>query len=84
MRYASGVEEKTAKAPSQPGIGASTAVPRAWGYAQSTFVTSVRAILFLPQIAARSADSVLTAKMPLPAFFMAAARTLPAACATVK
>merc|ERR1712093_483084 len=48
-------------------------------YAQSTFVTSVRAILFLPQIAARSADSDLTAKMPLPAFFMAAARALPAA-----
>ena len=84
MRYASGVEEKTAKAPSQPGIGASTAVPRAWGYAQSAFVTSVRGILGLPQIAARSADSVFVAKSPTPFFFIAAALFLPAACTTVK
>merc|ERR1711869_184166 len=48
-------------------------------YAQSAFVTSVRAILFLPQIAARSADSVLTAKSPTPFFFIAAALFLPAA-----
>merc|ERR1719456_1841730 len=48
-------------------------------YAQSAFVTSVRAILFLPQIAARSADSVLVAKSPTPFFFIAAALFLPAA-----
>ena len=46
--------------------------------------TSVRGSTFLPQIAARAGDSVFGAKMPLPAFFMAAARALPAACATVK
>merc|ERR1719352_2109504 len=42
-------------------------------YAQSAFTTSVRAILFLPQIAARSAESVLVAKRPMPFFFIAAA-----------
>merc|ERR1719482_1282890 len=47
-------------------------------YAQSAFTTSVRAILFLPQIAARSAESVLVAKRPMPFFFIAAAFFLPA------
>ena len=41
--------------------------------------TSVRGITFLPQIAARAGDSVFGAKMPLPAFFMAAAFFAPAA-----
>merc|ERR1719482_401371 len=48
-------------------------------YAQSAFTTSVRAILFLPQIAARSAESVLVARSPMPFFFIAAAFFLPAA-----
>merc|ERR1711924_505442 len=48
-------------------------------YAQMDFTISGRDILFLPQIAARSADSVLTAKSPTPFFFCAAASFLPAA-----
>ena len=84
MRYASGVEEKPAKAPSEPCIGASMMVPRAWGYPQIALVTSVRGILFLPQIAARSAESVLVAKSPMPFFFIIAAVFLPDACTTIK
>merc|ERR1719183_821740 len=42
-------------------------------YTQIARVTSVRGITFLPQIAARAGDSVFGAKIPLPAFFMAAA-----------
>ena len=38
----------------------------------------MRGITFLPQIAARAGESVFGAKMPRPAFFMAAARFLPA------
>ena len=38
----------------------------------------MRGITFLPQIAARAGDSVFGAKMPLPAFFMAAAFFAPA------
>merc|ERR1719359_2329202 len=50
-------------------------------YFQIAFVTSVRGRTFLPQIAARSADRVFGAKIPLPAFFIAAARVAPAAAA---
>ena len=39
----------------------------------------MRGITFLPQIAARAGDSVFGAKIPLPAFLMAAARFAPAA-----
>merc|ERR1719488_115632 len=52
-------------------------------YAQIAFVTSVRAIFGLPQMAARSALSVFGAKMPLPAFFIARARVFPAAAAAL-
>merc|ERR1712159_98173 len=48
-------------------------------YPQSAFVISGRDILVLPQIAARSAESVLVAKSPMPFFFCAAAIFLPAA-----
>merc|ERR1719171_1341627 len=48
-------------------------------YAQMAFVTSVRGITFLPQIAASASLSFFGAKMPLPAFFMANALFLPAA-----
>merc|ERR1719248_446147 len=48
-------------------------------YAQMAFTASGRDILFLPQIAARSAESVLVAKSPMPFFFCAAASFLPAA-----
>merc|ERR1712124_88614 len=48
-------------------------------YTQIAFVTSVRGILFLPQIAARSAESVLVAKSPMPFFFIIAAVFLPEA-----
>merc|ERR1712224_1168257 len=48
-------------------------------YPQSAFVISGRDILVLPQIAARSAESVLVAKSPTPFFFCAAAIFLPAA-----
>merc|ERR1719478_1271844 len=50
-------------------------------YTQMAFVTSVRGITFLPQIAANASLSFFGAKMPFPAFFLlAAARDfLPAA-----
>merc|ERR1719310_606919 len=48
-------------------------------YTQMAFVTSVRGITFLPQIAARAGESVFGAKIPLPAFFIAAAFLAPAA-----
>merc|ERR1719263_1912433 len=47
-------------------------------YAQIFFVTSVRGNFFAPQIAA-SSGLTFGAKMPFPAFFMAAALRLPAA-----
>merc|ERR1719379_2775790 len=47
-------------------------------YAQIFLVTSVRGAFFTPQIFARASDRVFGAKMPLPAFFIAAA-ILPAA-----
>merc|ERR1719197_808317 len=40
-------------------------------YTQMAFVTSVRGITFLPQIAANASLSFFGAKMPLPAFFIA-------------
>merc|ERR1719440_1367459 len=40
-------------------------------YTQIAFVTSVRGITFLPQIAANASLSFFGAKMPFPAFFMA-------------
>merc|ERR1719182_464223 len=40
-------------------------------YSQTFFVTSVRASVDLPQIAASSVLSFFGAKMPLPAFFRA-------------
>merc|ERR1719171_3135580 len=46
-------------------------------YAQMLFVTSVRGITFLPQIAAKDSLSFFGAKMPLPAFFIANAIFLP-------
>merc|ERR1719240_982613 len=42
-------------------------------YTQIFFVTSVRGIVFPPQIAAKAGLRVFGAKMPFPAFFMAAA-----------
>merc|ERR1719387_853003 len=45
-------------------------------YAQMAFVTSVRGITFLPQIAANASLSFFGAKMPLPAFFIANAIVL--------
>merc|ERR1719201_2254200 len=42
-------------------------------YSQTFLVTSVRGSVDLPQIAASSVLSFFGAKMPLPAFFMAAA-----------
>merc|ERR1711861_87885 len=39
-------------------------------YAQILFVTSVRGITFLPQIAAKDSLSFFGAKMPLPAIFL--------------
>merc|ERR1719331_3299557 len=48
-------------------------------YSQTFFVTSVRGSVDLPQIAASSVLSFFGAKMPLPAFFMAAAIFLPMA-----
>merc|ERR1719387_2966342 len=41
-------------------------------YAQIFFVTSVRGIFFPPQIAANASLRVFGAKIPLPAFFIAA------------
>merc|ERR1719240_1323464 len=46
-------------------------------YTQMAFVTSVRGITFLPQIAANASLSFFGAKMPLPAFFIANAIFLP-------
>merc|ERR550537_632957 len=46
-------------------------------YTQIFFVTSVRGIDFPPQMAARAGESVLGAKRPFPAFFMAAAFFFP-------
>merc|ERR1719387_2510323 len=46
-------------------------------YTQIAFVTSVRGITFLPQIAASASLSFFGAKMPLPAFFIANAIFLP-------
>merc|ERR1719240_1139312 len=39
-------------------------------YTQIAFVTSVRGITFLPQIAASASLSFFGAKMPFPAFFL--------------
>merc|ERR1719299_227956 len=41
-------------------------------YAQTFFVTSVRGRVFAPQIAANASLSFFGAKIPFPAFFMAA------------
>merc|ERR550537_993345 len=41
-------------------------------YTQIFFVTSVRGIDFPPQISASAGDNVFGAKIPFPAFFMAA------------
>merc|ERR1719263_2270913 len=46
-------------------------------YTQMAFVTSVRGITFLPQIAANASLSFFGAKMPLPAFFIANAFFFP-------
>merc|ERR1719487_919328 len=46
-------------------------------YTQMAFVTSVRGITFLPQIAANASLSFFGAKMPLPAFFIDNAIFLP-------
>merc|ERR1719440_1957211 len=46
-------------------------------YTQMAFVTSVRGITFLPQIAANASLSFFGAKMPLPASFIANAFFLP-------
>merc|ERR1719453_2538032 len=48
-------------------------------YSRTFLVTSVRGSVDLPQIAASSVLSFFGAKMPLPAFFMAAAIFLPLA-----
>merc|ERR1711965_479553 len=48
-------------------------------YSQTFLVTSVRGSVDLPQIAASSVLCFFGAKMPLPAFFMAAAIFLPLA-----
>merc|ERR1719191_2707543 len=50
-------------------------------YTQIFFVTSVRGIVFPPQIAASASLSFFGAKMPTPFFFMAAAIFLPFALA---
>merc|ERR1719506_2993694 len=46
-------------------------------YTKMAFVTSVRGITFLPQIAANASLSFFGAKMPLPAFFIANAFFFP-------
>merc|ERR550514_1668958 len=46
-------------------------------YTQIFFVTSVRGIVFPPQMAANASLSFFGAKMPTPFFFMAAAFFLP-------
>merc|ERR1719453_541371 len=48
-------------------------------YSHTFFVTSVRASLFLPQMAAKASDNCFGAKMPFPAFFWANATLLLAA-----
>ena len=48
---------------------------------RTLFVTSVRGMTFLPQTAANASLSFFGAKMPFPAFFMAAAIFLPFAFA---
>merc|ERR1719390_477451 len=48
-------------------------------YTQIFFVTSVRGMVLPPQIAANASLSFFGAKIPIPAFFMAAAFFLPAA-----
>merc|ERR1719407_54844 len=48
-------------------------------YAQTFLVTSVRGRVFAPQTAASESLSFFGAKMPLPAFFMAAAIFFPLA-----
>merc|ERR1719159_183790 len=52
-------------------------------YAQIFFVTSVRGAVFTPQTFANASLSFFGAKMPFPAFFMAAAIFLPFAFAAV-
>merc|ERR1719473_2058591 len=52
-------------------------------YSHTFFVTSVRASVLAPQIAANASLSFLGAKMPFLAFFMAAAIFLPLAFAAV-
>merc|ERR1719335_539690 len=52
-------------------------------YAQTFFVTSVRGRVFAPQIAANASLSFFGAKMPFPAFFMAAAIFFPLALSAV-
>ena len=50
-------------------------------YPQIALVTSVRGMVFLPQMDASDSDKLFGAKMPLPAFFIARARLEPAAFA---
>merc|ERR1719506_2677258 len=45
-------------------------------YTQMAFITSVRGITFLPQIAANASLSFFGAKMPLPAFFVLVVATV--------
>merc|ERR1712072_785849 len=52
-------------------------------YSHTFFVTSVRARVFAPQIAANTSLSFFGAKMPFLAFFMANALLLPAALLAV-
>merc|ERR1719263_1539242 len=52
-------------------------------YTQTFLVTSVRGRVFAPQTAASESLSFFGAKMPLPAFFMAAAIFFPLAFDTV-
>merc|ERR1719261_463615 len=52
-------------------------------YSHTFFVTSVRARVFAPQIAAKASLSFFGAKMPFFAFFMANAFFLPAALLAV-
>merc|ERR1719498_1067591 len=52
-------------------------------YAQTCLVTSVRASVLAPQIAANASLNFFGAKMPFLAFFMAAAIFLPLAFAAV-
>merc|ERR1719240_1343463 len=52
-------------------------------YTQTFLVTSVRGSVFAPQTFAKASLSFFGAKMPLPAFFMAAAIFLPLALLAV-